>query len=152
MRDGCVSLCLIVYNTFLRPLSLLFPFAQFDAVSAADYDALVIPGGRAPEYLRLDAGVIALVKAFVAANKPIAAICHGAQILTAAAGCVAGKRITAYPACGPECSAAGAAFVDAPADGVVVDLPFITGPAWPSHPAVIGALLEALGSQVVHVK
>ena len=142
----------LLYNvSFPPPPAPPFLPLQFDAVAAADYDALVIPGGRAPEYLRLDAGVIALVKEFVAANKPIAAVCHGAQILTAA-GCVAGKRVTAYPACGPECSAAGAAFVDAPADGVVVDLPFITGPAWPSHPAVIGALLEALGSKVVHSK
>lgn len=121
----------------------------FADVAEADYDALVLPGGRAPEYLRLDAGVIALVKAFDAAKKPIAAICHGAQILTAA-GVVSGRKITAYPACGPECTAAGAIFQQPAADDVVVDGHLITSPAWPAHPRTCAALLAALGTTVTH--
>ena len=58
--------------------------ADFAAVKAENYDALVIPGGRAPEYLRLNEEVIKLVQAFDAARKPIAAVCHGPQLLAAA--------------------------------------------------------------------
>ena len=82
---------------------LTFDFAQ---VKADDYDALLVPGGRAPEYLRLNADVLALVQAFDAANKPIAAVCHGAQLL-AAAGILKGRECSAYPACGPEVQLAG---------------------------------------------
>lgn len=121
----------------------------FDEVKADDYDALVLPGGRAPEYIRLDAGVLALVQQFSSSNKPIAAICHGCQILTAA-GCVSGRKMTAYKACGPECAVAGAVYVDTPVDGVVVDGPLITSPAWPGHPALLRELLAALGTTVTH--
>src|SRR5216110_2526871 len=75
--------------------------ATFAEIKAADYDALVIPGGRAPEYLRLNSAVIELVRHFATAGEPIAAICHGLQIL-AAAGVLKGRSCTAYPACGPE--------------------------------------------------
>ena len=84
---------------------------DFDAIKSADYDALLIPGGRSPEYLRLNAKVIELVKAFDTAKKPIAAVCHGAQLLTAAGG-LAGRRLTAYPACAPEVTAVGAEYVE----------------------------------------
>jgi len=123
--------------------------ADFDAVQAQDYDGLVLPGGRAPEYLRLDERVIAIVKHFAHANKPIAAICHAAQILVAA-GAVGGKLCTAYPALKPDLVQAGArwgqpgeGFADAHADGKLV-----TAAAWPAHPAWIRKFLEVLGSTV----
>src|ERR671933_257693 len=89
--------------------------ATFDSVRPEDYDALVIPGGRAPEYLRLNERVLELVRHFAAANKPIAAICHGAQVL-AAAGVLEGRACSAYPACAPEVRRAGGRFVELAAD------------------------------------
>lgn len=121
--------------------------ADFDGVDAGAYDALVIPGGRAPEYLRLNPQVIALVKAMAAAGKPIAAICHGPQIL-AAAGVLAGRPCTAYPAVGPEVTEAGGTFAAIPVDGVHVDGNLVTAPAWPAHPAWMGAFLKVLGSRI----
>lgn len=121
--------------------------AAFAEVRARDYAALVVPGGRAPEYLRLNAQVLALVRDFHAAGKPIAAICHGLQLL-AAAGVLAGKTCTAYPACGPEVTAAGGRYVETPIDGVQVDGRLITAPAWPAHPAWLRALLQALGARI----
>ncbi|BDU75626.1 DJ-1/PfpI family protein [Mesoterricola sediminis] len=121
--------------------------ADFDAVAAEAYDALVIPGGRAPEYLRLNPKVLDLVKAMAKAGKPIAAICHGPQIL-AAAGVVSGRPCTAYPAVGPEITEAGGRFESIPVDGVHVDGNLVTAPAWPAHPAWIGAFLKVLGSRV----
>src|ERR671922_2321105 len=94
--------------------------ATFAEVKAQDYDALVIPGGRAPEYLRLNKELLAIVKHFADAKKPIAAICHGAQIL-AAAGVIRGRRISAYPACGPEVIAADADFVSLPFEAAITD-------------------------------
>jgi len=121
--------------------------ADFDGVDAGAYDALVIPGGRAPEYLRLNPQVIALVKAMAAAGKPIAAICHGPQIL-AAAGVLAGRPCTAYPAVGPEVTEAGGTFAAIPVDGVHVDGNLVTAPAWPAHPAWMAAFLKVLGSRI----
>ena len=97
-----------------------------------DYDALLLPGGRAPEYLRLNKKVIALIQAFAKAGKPIAAICHGPQLLTAA-NVIRGKKISSYPACEPEVLAAGAEFVALPLEGAVTDGQFVTGPAWTAH-------------------
>src|SRR4051794_20341349 len=71
--------------------------ANFSAARADAYDALVLPGGRAPEYLRLNEDVLKLVRDFARAKKPIAALCHGIQILTAA-NVLEGKKCTAYPA------------------------------------------------------
>lgn len=121
--------------------------AGFAAVDAGAYDALVIPGGRAPEYLRLDAQVLRLVAAFAQDGKPIAAICHGLQLL-APAGVLTGRRCTAYPACAPEVTAAGGIFVETPVDGVCVDGNLVTAPAWPAHPAWLRAFLEVLGTVV----
>lgn len=121
----------------------------FASVKAEDFDALVIPGGRAPEYLRLDAQVIALVQAFDAAGKPIAAICHGPQLL-AAAGVLKGKRCSAYPACRPEVELAGGLYADIPIDGAVTDRLLVTAPAWPAHPAWIAQILTVLGVTVQH--
>jgi protease I len=121
----------------------------FAAVDPAKYDALVIPGGRAPEYLRLDERVLAIVRAFAAANKPIAAICHGLQILTAA-GVVEGRRCQAYPAVKPELVRCGAQW-DEPSPGLdsaCVDGNLVTAPAWPAHPAWLRAFLRLLGTPI----
>ncbi len=122
---------------------------SFDDARPDDYDALVIPGGRAPEYLRLDERVLGLVRAFAEAEKPIAAICHGLQIL-AAAGVVAGRRCQAYPAVKPELIQAGAQW-DEPSPGLdsaCVDGNLVTAPAWPAHPAWLRAFLRVLGTPV----
>lgn len=123
--------------------------ADFAAAKAADYDALVIPGGRAPEYLRLDAAVLDLVRAFDAAAKPIAAICHGAQLL-AAAGILGGKRVSAYPACAPEVTLAGGVYADIAIDSAVTDGHLVTAPAWPAHPAWMAQFLAVLGTKISH--
>ena len=117
--------------------------ATFAEVKAADYDALVIPGGRAPEYLRLNDEVLAIVRHFDAAGKPIAAICHAAQIL-AAAGVVKGRKISAYPACAPEVTLAGGTFVELPFEGAVTDRNYVTGPAR-THVAWLKQFLALLG-------
>ncbi len=119
--------------------------ATFAEVDPASYDALVVPGGRAPEYLRLDQRVLDLVRHFVEADKPIAAICHGLQLL-ATAGALAGRSATAYPACGPEVDACGGAYVEVPIDSVHVDGNLVTAPAWPAHPAWLKAFCEVLGA------
>ncbi|MEB3830169.1 DJ-1/PfpI family protein [Phormidium sp. CCY1219] len=120
--------------------------ATFDAVDPARYDALVIPGGRAPEYLRLNQKVLDMTRHFADANKPIAAICHGLQLL-AAAGVLQGKRCTAYPACGPEVSLAGGEYVETPVDRAVVDGNLVTAPAWPAHPAWLAEFLCCFGHE-----
>lgn len=120
--------------------------ADFSQVDPATYDALVLPGGRAPEYLRLDARVLEVVKAFDAAAKPIAAVCHGPQILVAA-GVLQGRHCSAYPAVSPEITAAGGVYVSPSAalDSVHVDGHLCTAPAWPAHPAWMRAFLKMLG-------
>ncbi|AIZ33885.1 DJ-1/PfpI family protein [Pseudomonas sp. K1(2024)] len=124
--------------------ALNFDFVQ---VRAERYDALVIPGGRAPEYLRLDERVLALVRAFDQAGKPIAAVCHGAQLL-AAAGVLQGRQCSAYPACAPEVKLAGGQFVDIAVDQAHVDGNLVTAPAWPAHPAWLAAFLKVLGTRI----
>jgi protease I len=121
--------------------------ATFADTQAADYDALVIPGGRAPEYIRLNQDVIKIVQHFADADKPIAAICHGAQVL-AAAGVVSGKSCSAYPAVGPDVNAAGGKWVDVPMDGAHVDGKLVTAPAWPAHPAWLAKFLQVLGTKI----
>lgn len=116
---------------------------DFAQVRAEHYDGLLIPGGRAPEYLRLNPEVIALVQAFAAQAKPMAAVCHGAQLL-AAAGVLKNKRCSAYPACAPEVQLAGGEFVEVAMDGVLIDGNLITAPAWPAHPAWLAAFVKAL--------
>jgi len=124
--------------------------ASFDEVRPEEYDALVVPGGRAPEYLRLNARVLEIVRHFHDAGKPIAAICHGLQLL-AAAGALAGRACTAYPACGPEVRAAGGDYRDVEADEAVVDGALVTAPAWPAHPEWLARFLEVLGTRIVYV-
>jgi protease I len=117
--------------------------ATFDQIDPAHYDALVIPGGRAPEYLRLNERVLELVRHFFAFAKPVAAVCHGVQILTAA-HVLENRRVTAYPAVAPEIRAAGGTYVEVPMTGALVDDNLITAPAWPAHPAWLARLAEAL--------
>ena len=121
--------------------------ATFADIKAADYDALVIPGGRAPEYLRLNEKVLALVKEFAAANKPIAAICHGAQLLSAA-GVLKGRECSAYPACSPEIRLAGGQYVAVAMDAAHVEGNLVTAPAWPAHPAWLAKFIEKLGAKI----
>jgi protease I len=121
--------------------------ATFDAVKPEDYDALVIPGGRAPEYLRLDPRVIKAVQHFAQANKPIAAVCHGAQIL-AAADVIRGRKVSAYPACAPEVRLAGAEYAEINIDQAVTDGNLVTAPAWPAHPAWMRQFLAVLGTKI----
>lgn len=121
--------------------------ATFDAVQPANHDALVIPGGRAPEYLRLNEQVLKLVRHFAEHGKPIAAICHGLQIL-AAAGVLEGKSCTGYPAVGPEIKAARGNYVEVPIDGVHADGNLVTAPAWPAHPQWLAKFLEVLGTKM----
>lgn len=121
--------------------------ATFEDVKAANYAGLVVPGGRAPEYLRLNDDVLSLVREFHQSDKPIAAICHGLQLL-AAAGVLKGRRCTAYPACSPEVRLAGGEYVEVPVDDVVVDGSLVTAPAWPAHPRWIAAFLKTLGVQI----
>jgi protease I len=119
----------------------------FDDARPEQYDALVIPGGRAPEYLRLNERVLEVVRHFAAAKKPIAAICHGPQLL-AAAGVLKGTACSAYPAVGPEVRAAGGEFVDLPVDQAHVAGNLVTAPAWPAHPQWIAKFLAVLGTRI----
>jgi protease I len=121
--------------------------ANFDGIKPEEYDALVIPGGRAPEYIRLNENVLKVVKHFAEANKPIAAICHGIQVLTAA-GVVSGKTLTAYPAVGPEVKAAGGKWVEIAVDKAIADGNLVTAPAWPAHPEWLAKFLEVLGTKI----
>lgn len=123
--------------------------ASFDEIDPSQYDGLVIPGGRAPEYLRLNERVIQIVQAFAQANKPIAAICHGAQLL-AAAGVLKGKKASCYPACSPEVTLAGGTYVpnSEQFDNAHVDGNLVTAPAWPAHPAWMREFFRVLGSKI----
>jgi protease I len=121
--------------------------ATFDEIRASDYDALVIPGGRAPEYLRLNEKVLAVTRHFAEADKPIAAVCHGLQILSAA-GVLKGKSCTGYPAVGPEVTAAGGRFLNIAVDQAHVDGKLVTAPAWPAHPAWLAKFLLVLGVKI----
>ncbi len=121
--------------------------ASFDEVRPEVYDALVIPGGRAPEYIRLNPRALAIVRHFAETGKPIAAICHGAQVL-AAAGVLAGRRCSCYPAVSPDVNRAGGSYVDLPLDRAHVDGNLVTAPAWPAHPAWLAKFLEVLGTKI----
>jgi len=121
--------------------------ATFAEVKPEAYDALVIPGGRAPEYLRLNPQVISLVRHFAEAQKPIAAICHGLQIL-AAANCLKGRSASAYPAVGPEVTLAGGTYMEIPVDQAHVDGNLVSAPAWPAHPQWLAKFLAVLGTKI----
>lgn len=121
--------------------------ATFAEIRPQEYDALLIPGGRAPEYIRMNETVLSIVRQFAEANKPIAAICHGLQVL-AAAGVLEGKACTGYPAVGPEVRRAGGRWVDVPVDRAHVDGNLVTAPAWPAHPEWLAKFLSVLGTKI----
>jgi protease I len=121
--------------------------STFADASEKDYDALMIAGGRAPEYIRLNEKVLELVRAFAKSGKPIAAICHAAQVL-AAADVIREKKISGYAACAPEIRLAGATYVETPADGAFTDGNFVTGFAWPAHPQWLAQFLKVLGTKI----
>ena len=121
--------------------------ATFDEIDPEEYDGLVLPGGRAPEYIRLNPRVLEIVRHFAEANKPIAAICHGTLIL-AAAGVLKGRKAPAYPAVGPDVANAGAEYVEVPVDKAFVDGNLVTAPAWPAHPEWLAKFLEVLGAKI----
>jgi protease I len=123
--------------------------ATYSEVKPEHYDALVIAGGRAPEYLRLDEHLLGTVRHFFTERKPVAAICHGPQILTAA-GVVRGRKVSCYPAVAPEVKLAGGEYADIPIDQAVVDGNLVTAPAWPAHPEWLAAFLKVLGTRIVH--
>ena len=121
--------------------------ATFADVRPEEYEALVIPGGRAPEYIRLNPRVLEIVRHFAAAQKPIAAICHGAQVL-AAAGVLQGKTCSCYPAVSPDVTRAGGTFADIAMTEAVVDGNLVSAPAWPAHPAWLSKFLMVLGTRI----
>ncbi|MCS3466467.1 protease I [Pseudomonas sp. JUb42] len=124
--------------------ALNFDFAK---VKAEDYDALLIPGGRAPEYLRLNETILEWVRAFDKAGKPIAAVCHGAQLL-AAAGVLEGRECSAYPACAPEVKLAAGTFMEIEVTAAHTQGNLVTAPAWPAHPAWLAGFLKLLGTEI----
>ncbi|AMJ42038.1 DJ-1/PfpI family protein [Anaerotignum propionicum] len=121
--------------------------ANFDTVNTSEYEGLFITGGRSPEYLRLNARVIEIVQEFFAANKPVAAICHGPQLL-AAANVLKGKKATAYPAVGPDITMAGGEYVAVDADKAVVDGNLVTSPAWPGDSAILIEFAKLMGAKI----
>ena len=123
--------------------------ATFAEVQAASYDALVIPGGRGPEYLRTYPAVVAAVRHFFDAGKPVAAVCHGAQLL-AGAGVLQGRTCSAYPACRVEVELAGGTYADIAIDAAVTEGNLVSAPAWPAHPAWISQFLALLGTRISH--
>ena len=123
--------------------------ATFAEIKAEDYDALVIPGGRGPEYLRGYESVRAAVRHFFDTNKPVAAVCHGAQLL-AGAGVLKGRTCSAYPACRAEVELAGGSYADIPVDQAHTEGNLVSAPAWPAHPAWIAQFLALLGTKISH--
>jgi len=121
----------------------------FADVNEHNYDALVIPGGRGPEYLRLNDRVLNIVRHFATSGKPIAAICHAAQVL-AAAHVIGGKRVSSYPACAPEVKMAGGQYAEIAIDDAVTDGNLVTAPAWPAHPTWLSQFLAVLGTDITH--
>ncbi|MDH4289856.1 MAG: DJ-1/PfpI family protein [Aquincola sp.] len=121
--------------------------ANFADVKPESYDAVVIPGGRAPEYLRMNNRVVDIVRHFLKADKPVASICHGAQLL-AATGMLKGRRVSAYPACQVEVELAGAEYSGIAMDAAITDGKLVTAPAWPAHPAWIRQFLAVLGTRI----
>jgi deglycase len=123
--------------------------ATFDQIRPETYDALVIPGGRAPEYIRLNPRVLEIVRHFASANKPIAALCHGAQVL-AAADVLKGRKCSCYPAVSPDVTRAGGTYVEVSMVEAVTDGNLVSGPAWPAHAAWLAQFLAVLGTRIEH--
>ena len=112
----------------------------FKDVKPDDYVALVIPGGRAPEYIRNDPDLQKIIRHFFQQEKPVAQLCH-APLALAAAGVLKGRKSAAYPALAPDVAAAGAEFVDS---GAVVDGQMVSARAWPDHPTWMRAFIRLL--------
>jgi protease I len=121
--------------------------ATFDEIKHEEYDALIIPGGRSPEYIRTNPRVLEMVRYFAKSSKPLAAICHAPQVL-AAAGVLKGKKCSAYPATGPDVTIAGGTYVDLPMTDALTDGNLITGPAWPALNSWLAQFLTALGTRI----
>jgi deglycase len=121
--------------------------ATFESTRPEDYDALVIPGGRAPEYIRLNPRVLEIVRYFAGAKKPIASMCHGAQVL-AAAGVLQGRKCSCYPAVSPEVALSGGTYADVAMTEAVIDGTLVSAPAWPAHPAWLAKFLTVLGTRI----
>ena len=121
--------------------------ADFDAVNTADYVGLFITGGRSPEYIRLNKRVIEIVQEFFRDNKPVAAICHGPQVLTSA-NVLKGYKATAYPAVGPDITLAGGEYIEVPATEAVVDKNLVTSPAWPGDTKICAEFIKLLGAKI----
>ncbi len=121
--------------------------ASFDDINPQDYDALVLPGGRGPEYIRLNPRVLEITRHFAETNKPIAATCHGPMVL-AAAGVLNGRESTAYPAVGPDVTIAGGKFIDIPVDQAHVEGNLVTAPAWPANAVWMAKFLDVLGTKI----
>ena len=121
--------------------------ATFDQVKTEDYDALMIPGGRAPEYIRMNARVLEIVRYFMKENKPLAAICHAPQVL-AAAGVLKGRKCSSYPATSPDVTLAGGTYVDVGMADAVVDGNLVSGPAWPALHSWLAKFLAVLGTKI----
>lgn len=119
----------------------------FDDIDVTDYDALFLPGGRAPEYLRLEEEVIEMVQHFAEENKPIAAICHGPQILISA-DVIDGKTLTGYPSLEDDIVNAGGEYSDIDLDDAIVDGNLVTAQSWTGHPALLKKFLELLGTKI----
>lgn len=136
------------YQTYTEKVGHNFAItANFDEVDVKDYEGLFITGGRSPEYLRLNSKVIHIVQEFMKYNKPVAAICHGPQILTVA-DVLKGRRATAYPAVGPEIILAGGTYLQVGADEVIVDGNLVTSPAWPGNVEIIKEFVRLLGAKI----
>jgi protease I len=121
--------------------------ATFDDVQPESYIGLLIPGGRAPEYLRLNPRVLEIVRHFFDTKKPVAAICHGIQLLTAA-GVIKGRKCSAYPACSTEITLAGGHYEAIAVDQAMTEDNLVTAPAWPAHPAFVAQFVKLLGAKV----
>lgn len=136
------------YQTYLELRGHNFVLNKnFNDIDPAKYDGLYVTGGRAPEYIRLHAKVLEYTRHFFEENKPVAAICHGIQVLTAA-GVVKGRTLTAYVAVGPEVTLAGGNFKEIPADQAITDGQLTTSPAWPGHPAILKEFYKLLGLSI----
>ncbi|MBI8989207.1 DJ-1/PfpI family protein [Corynebacterium meridianum] len=130
------------FDTYTEKLAHMWPAdVAIDDVDPAEYAGLIIPGGRAPEYLRLNENVLNIVRAFFDADKPVAATCHGPLIL-ARAGVLDGRECAAFGMCEPDVTDAGATYVDA-ADVTSGNL--VTARAWNDNGPWMGAFLKLLG-------
>lgn len=117
--------------------------ASFNDVDESKYDALLIPGGRAPEYIRLNSRVIEIVQEFNTNNKPIASVCHGILLLVAA-DVIKGKTCSCYPACSPDVELVGGKWTDIGFENAIVDSNLVTAAAWPAHPQWLAKFNEML--------